>query len=91
MYWQAEARTEEARRFIRDIKRITRRKFTTEKKLEILGLVADSGLLHLRALAQLGMPKSTYYRWLKRQAEGRLEDRISLRPSGEGECLIGSV
>ncbi len=26
-------------------------------------------------LAQLGLPSSTYYRWLKRQTEGRLEDR----------------
>lgn len=27
-FWQAEARTEETKRFIRDIKRVTRRKFT---------------------------------------------------------------
>jgi transposase InsO family protein len=38
-------------------------------------LVADSGLPCRRALAQLGLPRSTYYRWLKRQIEGRLEDR----------------
>ena len=31
-YWQAEARTEETKQFIRDIKRITRRKFTPEEK-----------------------------------------------------------
>ena len=29
-FWQAEARTEETKRLIRDIKRITRRKFTAE-------------------------------------------------------------
>ena len=28
-----------------------------------------------RALARLGIPKSTYYRWLKRVQEGSLEDR----------------
>ena len=35
-YWQAEARTEETKQFIRDIKRITRRKFTPEKKIRIV-------------------------------------------------------
>jgi len=44
------------------------------EKWEIIALVADSGLPRRRALAQLGLPKSTYYRWLKRQAGGRLED-----------------
>jgi putative transposase len=44
------------------------------EKSEIIALVADSGLPRRRALAQLGLPKSTYYRWLKRQAGGRLED-----------------
>jgi transposase-like protein len=44
------------------------------EKREIIALVADSGLPRRRALAQLGLPKSTYYRWLKRQARGRLED-----------------
>ena len=44
------------------------------EKREIIALVGDSGLPRRRALAQLGLPKSTYYRWLKRQAGGRLED-----------------
>jgi putative transposase len=44
------------------------------EKREIMALVAGSGLPRRRALAQLGLPKSTYYRWLKRQAGGRLED-----------------
>lgn len=34
-----------------------------------------------RALAQLGLPKSTYYRWLRRQAEGRLHDRKGGSPT----------
>jgi len=45
------------------------------EKRKILVLVADSGLPRRRALEHLGMPKSTYYRWLKRQSEGRLEDQ----------------
>jgi len=44
------------------------------EKREIITLVADSRLPRRRALAHLGLPKSTYYRWLKRQAAGRLED-----------------
>jgi transposase InsO family protein len=45
------------------------------EKRKILALVADSGLPRHRALIYLGMPKSTYYRWLKRQSEGRLQDK----------------
>lgn len=45
------------------------------EKSEILDLVADSGLPRRRALEHLGLPRSTYYRWLKRQTEGRLQDR----------------
>jgi transposase InsO family protein len=45
------------------------------EKSRILALVADSGLPRRRALVQLGMSKSTYYRWLRRQSEGRLQDQ----------------
>jgi len=45
------------------------------EKKEILTLVAESELPRRRALAQLGLAKSTYYRWLRRQVEGRLQDR----------------
>jgi len=48
---------------------------SAEEKSEILALVADSGLPCHRALVQLGLPRSTYYRWLKRQTEGKLEDK----------------
>ncbi len=34
--WQAEARTEETKRLIRDIKHVTRRKFTAEEKIRIV-------------------------------------------------------
>jgi putative transposase len=45
------------------------------EKKEILAIVAESGLPRRQALLHLGMPKSTYYRWLKRQTEGRLQDK----------------
>ena len=48
---------------------------SAEGKSEILALVTGSGLSCRRALAQLGLPRSTYYRWLKRQSEGKLTDR----------------
>jgi putative transposase len=66
------------------------------EKGEILVLVADSGLPRRRALIQLGLPKSTYYRWLRRQNEGTLEDRKGgsplpwnkLRPEEESKILL---
>ena len=48
---------------------------SAEEKMKILALVNGSGLPYRRALAQLRLPRSTYYRWLKRQSEGRLEDK----------------
>lgn len=48
---------------------------SAKEKAEILSLVGNSGLPRVRALLRLGLPRSTYYRWLKRQMEGRLEDR----------------
>ena len=48
---------------------------SAEGKTEILALVANSGLPRIRALSQLRLPRSTYYRWLKRQIDGKLEDR----------------
>ena len=45
------------------------------EKSEILALVAVSRLPRRRALAQLGFPKSTYYRWLRRQTERGLQDK----------------
>ena len=34
--WQAEARTQETKQLVRDIKRITRRRFTAEEKIRIV-------------------------------------------------------
>ena len=66
-----------------------------QEKAWILTLVTDSHLPRRRALAQLGLPKSTYYRWLKRQAKARLEDKKDgsrtpwnkLRPEEESKII----
>src|SRR5512137_524133 len=68
---------------------------SAEGKAEILALVTRSGLPRSRALAQLRLPRSTYYRWLKRLAEGRLKDKKGgspipwnkLRPEEEARIL----
>jgi putative transposase len=69
---------------------------STVEKSELLALVADAQLPHRRALAQLGLAKSTYYRWLRRQAAGSLHDRKGgssapwnkLKPEEESMILI---
>ena len=48
---------------------------SAKEKAEIIALVTGSELPCRRALAQLGLARSTYYRSLQRQTEGRLEDR----------------
>jgi len=65
-------------------------------KIEILAFVAKSGLPRRKALGQLGLPRSTYYRWLRRQVEGRLQDKKGgspipwnkLRPEEEDKILV---
>jgi transposase len=63
--WQAEARTQETREFIRDIKRITRHKFTAEDKIRIVleGFRRDTPIRDL--CRREGIQPSTYYTWLK--------------------------
>ena len=63
--WQAEARSEETKRFIRDIKRITQREFTSEGKIRIVleGLRRE---VPIRELCRWeGICPGTYYAWLK--------------------------
>ena len=62
---QAEARTAETRQLIRDIKRITRRKFTAEEKIRIVleGFRRDTPIRDL--CHREGIRPSTYYAWLK--------------------------
>ena len=65
------------------------------EKGQILAFVSESGLPRRRAFAHLGLPKSTFYRWLRRQTEGRLQDNKGgsslpwnkLRPEEEERIL----
>ena len=63
--WQAEARTQETKQLIRDIKRITRRKYTAEEKIRIVleGFRRDTPIRDL--CHREGIKPSTYYAWLK--------------------------
>ena len=64
-FWQAEARTEETKQFIRDVKRITRRKFSAEEKVRIV----LEGFRHDTLIRDIcrreGIRPGTYYAWLK--------------------------
>ena len=63
--WQAEARSEETRGFIRQVKRITRRKYTPEEKIRIV----LEGIRHEVPVAELcrreGIRPNVYYSWLR--------------------------
>ncbi len=63
--WQADVRTSETKQFIRDIKRITRRKFTSEEKIRVVleGFRRDTPIRDL--CRREGIRPSTYYAWLK--------------------------
>ena len=63
--WQAEARTQETKQLIRDVRRNTRRRFTAEEKIRIVleGFRRD---IPIRDLCRReGIRPSTYYAWLK--------------------------
>jgi len=64
-FWQAEARSQETKQFIKDIKRLTRRKFTAEEKIRIVleGFRRDTPIRDL--CRREGIQPSTYYAWLK--------------------------
>jgi transposase len=63
--WQAEVRTQGTRNLIRDIKRITRRRFTSEEKIRIVleGFRRDTPIRDL--CRREGIRPATYYAWLK--------------------------
>ena len=62
---QAEAGTEETKQFIRDVRRITRRKFTPEEKIRIV-MEGFRREMPVRDLCRReGIRPSTYYAWLK--------------------------
>jgi len=64
-FWQAEARTEETKQFIRDVKRITRRKFSAEEKIRIVleGFRHDTPIRDI--CRREGIRPGAYYAWLK--------------------------
>jgi transposase len=64
-FWQAEARSQETKQFIQDIKRSTRRKFTPEEKIRIVleGFRRDTPIRDL--CRREGIHPGTYYAWLK--------------------------
>lgn len=62
---QAEVGTEETKQFIRDVRRITRRKFTAEEKVRIV-MEGFRREMPVRDLCRReGIRPSTYYAWLK--------------------------
>ena len=63
-FWQAEARTEGTKQFIKDIKRLTRRKYSAEEKIRIVleGFRRDTPIRDL--CCREGIHPATYYAWL---------------------------
>jgi len=67
-------------------------------KVEIIALVTGSGLPCSKALAQLKLPRSTYYRWLKGLSEEKLRDKKGgspipwnkIRPEEEARVLTAA-
>jgi transposase len=86
-FWQAEARTEETKQFIRDVKRVTRRKFTPEEKVRIVleGFRRDTPIRDL--CRREGIRSSTYYAWLKDFMEAGKErlQRDTIREATKSE------
>jgi len=50
---------------------------SADEKVQVLERVEASPGSKRKVMAELGVPKSTYYRWRARQGQGRLEDRSS--------------
>jgi transposase len=85
--WQAEARTEETKQFIKDIKRLTRRKFSAEEKIRIVleGFRRDTPIRDL--CRREGIHPATYYAWLKDFMEAGKErlTRDTIRDASRSE------
>jgi transposase len=63
--WQGDVRTQQTRNLIRDIRRVTRRKFTAEEKIRIVleGFRRDTPIRDI--CRREGIRPATYYAWLK--------------------------
>jgi len=79
----AETRTEETKRFIRDIRRVTRRRFTAEEKIRIVleGFRHDTPIRDL--CRREGIRPTTYYAWLKEFMEAGKEYRRKTKSPNE--------
>ena len=55
-------------------------RYAASEKLEIIRLVEQSSLPVRRTLAQIGIPKSTFYAWYDRYAAGGLDALEDHRP-----------
>jgi transposase len=88
-FWQAEARTEETKQFIKDIKRLTRRKFSAEEKIRIVleGFRRDAPIRDL--CRREGIHAATYYAWLKdfMEAGKKRLTRDAVRDASRSEVL----
>jgi transposase len=86
-FWQSKVRSEETRKFIKDIKRITRRKFTAEEKICIVleGFRRDTPIRDL--CRKEGIHPATYYAWLKDFMEAGKErlTRDTVRDANKAE------
>ena len=87
--WQAEDRSEETKRFIWDIKRVTCRKFAVEEKIRIVleGFRRDTPIRDL--CRREGIRPSTYYAWLKDFMEAGKErlQRDTVRDATRAEVV----
>ena len=68
------------------------------EKAEVLTKVASSGLPKGRVLRDLGVPRSTYYRWLRRKEQQGLEDDVgggnppwNRLTSQEVDCVLSAA
>ena len=70
---RAEAKTDDTKKLIRDVKRVTRRKFTAEEKIRIVleGYRRDTTVSDL--CRREGIKPNTYYAWLKNFMEAGKE------------------
>ena len=56
-------------------------RYAAAEKLEIIRLVEQSSLPVRRTLEQLGIPRSTFYRWYERYRAGRAEGLSDRTPA----------
>ena len=61
-------------------------RYTALEKLAIIALVERSSGPVRRTLARLGIPRSTFYGWYQRYAEGGLE-AVADRPENAGAII----